>query len=198
MDDHPQSRLLRCGHSRLQLEPDAGVVLWSAHDPDLPPLVTPDAPGSRLGFLDVGPRHAQPGLTELLAPCGVVQVRDLLVQADEAVGRAAPGVALVRAVRCLDGPLDLTHVVRLARTSAHVDVVWQSLNRIAFGYFAGRKVTVDGGEVIPRGGHVSARLRAEPGTWCVLTVAFDGHLPADPALATTLFADGSAPAGRSC
>jgi len=191
MSEHPQGRprLLRSGRSHLQLDSDARVTLWTSHDPGLPPLVTPGSPGSQLGFLDVTPQCAEeePVRTVLLASCGTVQVRDRLLPAAESVGRAAPGVALVRAVSCLDGPLDLKHSVRLVSSPVHGDVTWRSLNRIVFGYFAGRKVTVDGGEVRSGDGEVTSRLRAEAGAWCLLTVAFDGHLPADPALVTTLF-----------
>lgn len=165
------------------------MTLWTSHDRGLPPLVSPGSSGSQLGFLDVTPQRAEEeaGRTVLLASCGTVQVRDRLVAAAEPVGRAAPGVALARAVSCLNGPLDLTHVVRLVRSPAYGDVTWRSLNRLAFGYFADRKVTVDGGEVRSGDGEVTSRLRAEAGAWCILTVAFDGHLPADPALVTTLF-----------
>lgn len=191
MCEHAQGRprLLLSGRSHLQLDADARVTLWTSHDPGLPPLVSPGSPGSQLGFLDVTPQRAEeePVRTVLLASCGTVQVRDRLVAAAEPVGRAAPGVALVRAVSCLDGPPDLTHVVRLARNPAYGDVTWRSLNRIVFGYFADRKVTVDGGEVRWCDGEVTSRLRAKAGAWCILTVAFDGHLPADPALVTTLF-----------
>jgi hypothetical protein len=191
MSEKPQGRprLLLSGRSRLHLDSDARVTLWTSHDPALPPLVSPGSPGSQLGFLEVTPQRAEeePVRTVLLASCGPVQVRDRLVPAAEPVGRAAPGVALARAVNCLDGPLDLTHVVRLVSSPAYGDVTWRSLNRLAFGYFADRKVTVDGGEVMSGDGEVTSRLRAEAGAWCVLTVAFDGHLPADPALVTTLF-----------
>lgn len=180
-----RSRLLLRGRSRLRLETDASVTLWTAHDPDLPALVTPASPMSGMRFLDVTPQRAWPGdpaRTQLLTSRGRVQVWDRLVQAAEPVGRAAPGVALLRRVRCLDGPLDLTHEIRLAPDPARGDLTWRSLNRLAFGYFADRKVTVDGGQVSAQGERVSSRLGAEAGAWCVMSVAFDGHLPADPAL----------------
>jgi hypothetical protein len=183
------SRLLIHGRSRLRLEVDARVTLWTGHDPDLPALVSPQSPMSGLAFVDVTAQRAWRGLparTELWASCGRVQVRDQLVRAAEPVGRAEPGVALVRLVRCLDGPLDVTHETRLARTQGDTAIRWWSLNRLVFGYFAGRKFTVDGGDVSGRDEVVFSRLRAGPGAWCVMTVAFDGHLPADAALAAAL------------
>ncbi len=97
----------------------------------------------------------------------------------EPVGRAAPGVALARRVRCLDGPLDVVHEVRLAHLSS--PLAWRALNRVAFGYVGDRKVTVDGGDVAVAGADVTSRLIAGAGVWTVLTVAFDGHLPAQNA-----------------
>lgn len=69
------------------------------------------------------------------------------------------------------------HSVRLAATSAGGAVSWQPLNRVVFGWFAGRKVTLDGGSMTIRGTEVTSRLVAAAGAWAVLTVAFDGHLP---------------------
>lgn len=77
----------------------------------------------------------------------MLEVCDRLLAAAEPVGRALPGVALVRAVRCLDGPLDLTYQLSLARSGAGTEMRWCSLNRFVFGYFVDRKLTVDGGEV---------------------------------------------------
>ncbi len=111
----------------------------------------------------------------------MLEVCDRLLAAAEPVGRALPGLALVRAVRCLDGPLDLTHQLSLARSGAGTEMRWWSLNRFVFGYFADRKVTVDGGEVSVQQSHVSSRLQADLARWRVMTVAFDGHLPADAA-----------------
>jgi hypothetical protein len=182
-------RLMIHGRSRLRVEVDAGVTLWTGHDPDLPALVSPQSPTSGLAFRDVTAQRAWRGLparTELLASCGRVQVRDQLLGAAEPVGRAEPGVVLARLVRCLDGPLDLTHGIRLARTQGCGGVTWRSLNRLVFGYFPGREVTVDGEEVSVRDERMSSRLRAGPGAWCVVTVALDGHLPADRALAAAL------------
>ncbi len=188
-DGSTRSRLLLQGRSRLRLELDASVTLWTGHDPDLPALVGPESPMSAMAFVDVIAERAWrrlPARSELLAACGRVQVRDQLLAAAEPVGRAEPGVALVRLVRCLDGPLDVTHDIRLARPQRCGDIGWRSLNRVVFGYFADRKITVDGGEVSLRVDRVSSRLRADAGDWCVMSVAFDGHLPADPALAAAL------------
>ncbi len=54
-----RSRLLLSGRSRLQLDSDARVTLWTSHDPALPPLVSPGSPGSQLGFLGVTPQSAE-------------------------------------------------------------------------------------------------------------------------------------------
>jgi hypothetical protein len=183
-------RLMIHGRSRLRVEVDAGVTPWTGHDPDLPALVSPQSPTSGLALRDVTAQRAWRGLparTELLASCGRVQVRDQLLGAAEPVGRARN-----RAWRwpawsgAVDGPLDLTHDLRLARTQGCGGVTWRSLNRFVFGYFAGRKVTVQVGKVSVRDERVSSRLRADPGARCVVTVAFDGHLPADAALVTAL------------
>lgn len=111
----------------------------------------------------------------------MVEVCDRLLAAAEPVGRALPGVAFVRAVRCLDGALDLTHQLSLARSGAGTQMRWWSLNRFVFGYFADRKLTVDGREVSVQQAQVSSRLQADLGRCSVMTVAFDGHLPADAA-----------------
>ncbi len=184
-----RSRLLLHGASRLRLAPDARVRAWTAHERDLPPLVDPLACGSGLGFVGVTADlcwRGEPARTRLVSSCGLVEVRDRLVTPAEPVGRASLGVALVRAVRCLDGPLDLTHQLRLAPSDAGSGVRWWSLNRVVFGYFADRKVTVDGGEVSVRQAQVSSRLRGDVNRWSVMTVAFDGHLPADEAAVATV------------
>lgn len=185
-----RSRLLLHGASRLRLEPDASVTAWTSHERDVPPLIHPLASGSGLGFVGVTADrhwHGEPARTRLVSPCGLVEVCDRLVGAAEPVGRASPGVALVRAARCLDGPLELTHQLRLARSDAGTEAPWWALNRVVVGYFADRKVTVDGGEVSIRQAQVSSRLRSDVNKWSVMTVAFDGHLPADDAaLATVL------------
>lgn len=165
--------------ARLCLADDAAVVWWQAHDPAIPDLVRP-AEGSEVFLDSVAPRQVEEGpvmRTVVDAPCGVVEVLDALVVAAEPVGRAAPGVALVRLLRCTDGPLD---VVQVARIGGKADRVrWTSLNRIAFGHLAGRKVTVDGGELAVRDDAVRARVRAPAGRWVALTIAVDGHQPAD-------------------
>lgn len=175
-----QPRRLRCGRSRLLLAPDATVTSWTGHDSRVPALVTAASPGSGLGFVGVLPRRAPSqgvARTQVQAACGLVEVWDLLVECAEPVGRAAPGVALARRVRCLDGPLDVTHSVRLASAQTHGPVAWRPLNRVVFGYFAGRKVTIDGGDVAIQGTDVMSRLAADAGRWTVVTVAFDGHMP---------------------
>ncbi|MBA3618061.1 MAG: hypothetical protein H0W56_00395 [Acidothermales bacterium] len=178
-----RSRLLRHGGSRLRLEPGASVTAWTGPERDLPPLIDPLTCGSGLSFVGATPDRCwrgDPARTRLLSPCGMVEVCDRLLTAAEPVGRALPGVALVRAVRCLDGPLDLTHQLSLA-SGAGTEMRWWSLNRFVFGYFVDRKVTVDGGEVSVQQAQVSSRLQADLGRWSVMTVAFDGHLPADAA-----------------
>lgn len=94
------------------------------------------------------------------------------------MGRAAPGIALVRLVRCLDGPLDVEHQTSVGPSSQAL-VRWRRFNRVAFGHRAGRKVTVDGGDLDVRDMQVTTRLRADVREWAALTVAVDGHLPAD-------------------
>lgn len=170
--------LVRMG-ARLCLADDAAVVSWQAHDPAIPHLVRP-AQGSGIVLERVAPRQVGGGPTARTvvdAPCGVVEVLDALVVAAEPVGRAAPGVALVRLLRCTDGPLDLEQVARIGGKADRVR--WTSLNRIAFGHLAGRKVTVDGGELSVQDDLVRTRVRASTGTWVAVTIAVDGHLPAD-------------------
>lgn len=142
--------------------------------------------GSGIGFVGVQPHRASTAggaRTHVVAACGIVEVWDQLMACAEPVGRAAPGVALARRVRCVNGPLDVTHQVSLARTHTQDPVSWRQLNRIVFGFFGDRKVTVDGGEGRVRGEDVRSRLTAGPSIWTVLTVAFDGHLPASDASA---------------
>ena len=175
-------RVLTRGHAGLQLAADCSVTSWHAHDPAIPQLVSPGSPGSGVGFREVEPHAAWSGdsaRTVLSAACGLVEVRDRLVVAAEPVGRAAPGIALVRLVRCLQGPLELVHGTSLGGVSTRVR--WQSLNRIAFGYLADWKITVDGGEVGGFDTEVTTRLRADIREWTALTIAVDGHLAADVA-----------------
>lgn len=177
--------------ARLRLADDAAVVSWQAHDPAIPHLVHP-AQGSGVFLERVTPRQVDDGpvmRTVVDAPCGVVEVLDALVVAAEPVGRAAPGVALVRLLRCTDGRLDVEQVARIGGQADRVR--WTPLNRIAFGHLAGRKVTVDGGELCVRDDVVRARVRAPAETWVAVTIAVDGHQPADPQACRALFARGA-------
>lgn len=174
-------RRLRHGRSEVLVAPDATVTRWTSHEEGLPPLVAPASSGSGLGFIGVQPDRAWPAVvigarTRVVAACGTVEVWDQLMECAEPVGRAAPGVALARLVRCLDGPLDVTHEVRLAHTSG--SLAWRPLNGVAVGYVSDRKVTVDGGDTEMVGADVRSRLISGVGVWTVLIVAFDGHLPA--------------------
>lgn len=158
------------------LDDEAAVRTWWS--PQTRALVAPELAGSTVPFCDVAGSTASAGATArttLLTGSGAVEVVDRLAPA-EPVGRGAPGVALVRLARGLDAPLDLVHRTCLGRPGA---LRWTILNRLAFGYLDGWKITVDGGEIAVRGGAVETRLRAEPGQWCALTVAVDGHLPAE-------------------
>lgn len=174
-------RLLTVGPAELQLAQDCSVVSRRAHDEAVPALVAPAPSPSGISFCDVAPHSSWSGPTArtvLTGACGRIDVRDALVSAAEAVGRAAPGIALVRLVRCLDGPLDVEHRTSIGPSSQAL-VRWRPLNRIAFGHLAGRKVTVDGGELDVGDTQVTTRLRADVREWAALTVAVDGHLPAD-------------------
>ena len=190
--------------ARLCLADDAAVVSWHAHDPAIPHLVHP-AQGSGVFLERVTPRRVgsrPPVSTVVDAACGVVEVLDALVVAAEPVGRAAPGVALVRLLRCTNGPLDVEQVARIGGQADRVR--WTSLNRIAFGDLAGRNVTVDGGELSVRDDVVRARVRAPAGTWVALTIAVDGHQPADTQACRALLARQAGDAidrpraGRNC
>lgn len=169
-------RVLTHAGSILALSSTARVHSWRT---EAVSLVDPELAGTTVelgGVTAASVEHGVPARTLLTAECGTVELLDRLVSAAEAVGRAAPGVALVRLLRCLDGPLDVALQVSVGAPS----VPWTRLNRVAFGYLAGRKVTVDGGELDVRGSLVTSRLRAERGAWTALTVAVDGHLPAEP------------------
>jgi hypothetical protein len=147
-------------------------------------LVGPELPGSVVAFRDVALRGAWSGATartNLTAACGRLEVLDRLETA-EPIGRGAPGVALVRLVRCLDGPLDVEHRVALGDVRSR-PLPWTRLNRVAFGYLEGCKITLDGGELDVQDLDVLSRLRADAGSWAVLTLAVDGHLPAEAGLA---------------
>jgi hypothetical protein len=99
-------------------------------------------------------------------------VCDGLLLAAEPVGRAAAGVALVRPVRCLDGPLDVVHVTRLHDGSAAVQC--NSLNRVAIGYVAQRKITVDGGEIAVEDLGATTRSPRRRQAWTALTIGWTG------------------------
>lgn len=173
-------RLLSADGWALELAPDATVVRWRAPEPAMPPVVSAGA-GAGCGLraaVPVAAELAGHARTVVQAPCGAVEVRDALVVADEPVGRARPGVALVRLVRGLDHALDVEHWSRLGGDAAPA-VRWRQLNRLAIGHLAGRKVTVDAPGVSVAGTTVTARLRAAAGSWVALTIAVDGHLPAD-------------------
>lgn len=183
-------RLLTVGRAELQLAQDGSVVSWRAHDQQVPDLVPPE-PASGISFCEVAPLSSESGPTArtvLTGSCGRIDVRDALVGASEPVGRAAPGIALLRLVRCLDGPLDLEHRTSIGPSTSAL-VRWRRLNRVAFGHLAGRKVTVDGGELDVRHTRVRTRLRADVREWAALTVAVDGHLPADVELCRDLLLD---------
>ena len=66
--------------------------------------------------------------------------------------------------------------MRLAHTNSSFG--WRPLNRVVFGYVGERKMTVDGGVTEVADADVTSRLVSGAGVWTVLTVAFDGHLPA--------------------
>lgn len=175
-------RVLRLSRSSLVLAADGAVVRWRSHDPTLPLLLDRATDGrSGAAFLATAPL-AQGGQDSALGACtalrssaGVVEVRDWLVPAAEPVGRAQPGTALVRLVRCQDAPLDVVHRLRLLPP----DPGWFALNGLAIGYVRERKITVDGGVVTLTGPNVDSRLQAPAGRWAALTVVVDGHLPAD-------------------
>ena len=172
--------MLRQGRAELVLTDAAAVLSWRLHDDAIPELVGPAAPGAAIGFVDVEPYESPRGhvdRTVLRSDGGLVEVRDALVVAAEPVGRAAPGVVLVRRVRGVDNPLDVLHRVELP------GVRWNALGRTVFGYRDDRKVTVDGGATALSATGLTTRLRAEVGTWTALTIAVDGHLPASAVIA---------------
>jgi hypothetical protein len=174
-------RVLRRGCSSLDVAADGAVVRWQSHDRALPLLVDPAAdipcgaafPGAVPVTQDRRCSGAS-ACTTLRLGGSVVEVQDWLVAAAEPVGRAQPGTALVRLVRCRDAALDVVHRLRL---SPQLD--WFPLNRLAVGYLRERKITVDGGSLTLTGSDVHSRLQAPPRAWAALTVAVDGHLPAD-------------------
>jgi hypothetical protein len=174
-------RVLRRGCSSVDVAADGAVVRWRSHDPALPLLIDPtaDIPGGA-AFLGAVPVHHDclrsraTACTTLRLRASVLEVQDWLVPAAEPVGRAQPGTALIRLVRCRDAALDVVHRLRL---SPQLD--WFTLNRLGVGYLRGCKITVDGSSVSLTGASVDSRLQAPPGAWAAVTVAVDGHLPAD-------------------
>jgi hypothetical protein len=174
-------RVLRWGCSSLDVAPAGAVVRWQSHDPALPLLVDRSAdvrsgatfPAAVPVAQDRGCSGAR-ACTTLRLIGSVVEVQDWLVAATEPVGRTQPGTALVRLVRCLDGALDVVHRLRL---SPQLD--WFPLNGLAVGYLQERKITVDGGASRLTVATVHSRLQAPPHAWAALTVAVDGHLPAN-------------------
>lgn len=172
-------RVLRRGRSSLALAADGAVVRWRSHDSELPLLVDRGADAdSGAAFRGALPGGGQDGpsaaRTDLRWPGSSVEVQDRLLQAAEPVGRAEPGTALVRLVRCRDAALDVEHELRLLP-----ELRWFALNGLAMGYLDQRKITVDGGAVEVRGPAVVSRLQAPPQAWVAITVTVDGHLPAD-------------------
>lgn len=175
-----QPRVLRQGRAELVLADDAAVLSWRLHDDAIRELVGPAAPGAAIGFVDVEPYESRldaVARTALRSDGGLVEVRDALVVAAEAVGRAEPGVVLARRVRGVDAALDVLHRVELP------GVRWHALGRTVLGYRDDRKVTVDGGATALSATGLTTRLRAGVGTWSALTIAVDGHLPASTVIA---------------
>jgi hypothetical protein len=175
------TRVLGPGCSSVDIAADGAVVRWQSHDPALPLLIDPaaDIPGGAAfpGAVPVRqdcPRSGAGACTTLRLRASVLEVQDWLVATAEPVGRGQPGTALIRLVRCLDAALDVVHRLRL---SPQLD--WFSLNGLGVGYLRGCKITVDGGSVRLTGASVDSRLQAPPGAWAAVTVAVDGHLPAD-------------------
>lgn len=174
-------RVLRRGCSSLDVAADGAVVRWQSHDLALPLLVDPaaDIPGGA-AFSGAVPvrqdrlRSEASACATLSLRGSVVEVQDWLVAAAEPIGRAQPGTALVRLVRCRDAALDVVHRLRL---SPQLD--WFTLNGLAVGYLRERKITVHGGSVRLTGATVDSRLQAPPRAWGAMTVAVDRHLPAD-------------------
>lgn len=175
-------RVLRLGRSSLAVSVDGAVVRWQSHDDALPLLVDRSADvhsgavfEAVTGTRDTTGDRQEVVCTALRLGGAVVEVQDRVMPAAEPVGRAQPGTALVRLVRCPEAALDVVHRLRLLPS----DLRWFTLNGLAVSYLRERKITVDGGTVALRSGNVTSRLRAPQGAWAALTVAVDGHLPAD-------------------
>lgn len=171
-------RVLRRGHASLSVGRDGAVVRWRSHDPALPLLVDREADvDSSAAFRGARGRSSQEacGAPAVLRWADTsVELHDRLVEAAEPVGRAEPGTALVRLLRCPDAVLDVEHELRLLP-----QLRWSTLNGLAIGYLDQRKITVDGGAVEVRGRTVVSHLHAPPQAWAAITVTVDGHLPAD-------------------
>jgi hypothetical protein len=174
-------RVLLRGCSSVDVAADGAIARWQSHDPALPLLIDPaaDIPEGAAfpGAVPVRQDRARTGAsacTTLRLRASVLEVQDWLVATAEPVGRGQPGTALIRLVRCLDAALDVVHRLRLSPQLA-----WFTQNGLAVGYLRGCKITVDGSSVRLTGASVHSRLQAPPGVRAAVTVAVDGHLPAD-------------------
>lgn len=180
VSDARPCRRLTLADGAVEIGCDGAIPSWKTHSRGVPDPVPPGLTGA-IEFLGVRSRH-RPGARDATpmaidAACGIVEVADGFERAAEPVGRGAPGVALVRLVRCLDAPLEVSCRIMLGDLASPVR--WMALNGIAFGYLGDRKVTVDGGELDVGKHCVLSRLFAPTKNWAALTIAVDGHLPAD-------------------
>lgn len=189
-------RLVGDGGSAFLLRPDAEVDWWCAPDFDSAPLCWSllDRAGGAARFRDVrySSRSTEPAgrtaRTVLMAGCGRVEVWDGLLLAPESGGQATDmaGPALVRLVRALDGPLDITHEVSVGGFTGPL-ARWAVSGDVARAQVGEHGVAVAGGAVRVEDGVATTRLSAPQRRWCAVVVAVDGALAADPeALASAL------------
>ncbi|GAC1340135.1 MAG: glycoside hydrolase family 15 protein [Candidatus Dormibacteria bacterium] len=170
-------RVLGDGTSTALLRPDGEVDWWCAPELDSPPVLWSllDPAGAAARWLEVVPDSidgppAGPSLHTLLRRGAQrVECWDALHCEDDR------GTALIRLVRGLDGPLDLTHELALGGFDG---VSWSDWEQAPADGF---RVRLSGGELDSDGGRNSVaskhwlrtRLRAETGVWTALVVSRD-------------------------
>ena len=172
-------RVLGDGTSIALIRPDAEVDWWCAPEVDSPPtfwsLLDPHGGAARwcdvAALAQTGPVAGPTARTLLHHGAARLDVWDALRCAGDR------GPALIRMVRSLDGPLDVTHELSLGG----FDAPWASWGGTAHAELAHADVVLVGGssEPLPDGRTIRTRLIAPPAAWAALVVSFDPWRSAD-------------------
>ncbi|PZS36819.1 MAG: hypothetical protein DLM58_00830 [Pseudonocardiales bacterium] len=172
-----EHRLLGDGRSAALLRPDSEINWWCVPELDSPPVLWSllDPAGARAVWCDleavsVDPRPAgQTALTTVRCGPAMLECWDALLPNGDG------GSALVRLVRCVTGPLEVTHALSLGGFDAPV-ARWDGATAV----LQQGPVTVTGGTAELHGQVMCSRVCAPQGTWAALVIAFGSAHAADP------------------